>query len=97
MPNFVVTHKVIDDNKYVASDILIAILSNSERGQSIFNSLHGMEILIECISVYQEKLPEHTDEKEYLSNLFDCLNILLINNTAEVKKSKEVYYEMNGN
>ena len=29
MPNFVVKHKIIDDNKYASSDILVAILSNS--------------------------------------------------------------------
>lgn len=29
MPNFKVLHKIIDDNKYVASDILISILTNS--------------------------------------------------------------------
>lgn len=29
MPNYVVKHKVIDDNKYVGSDVLAFILSNS--------------------------------------------------------------------
>lgn len=29
MPNYVVNHKVIDDNKYVSSDVLIQLLSNS--------------------------------------------------------------------
>ncbi len=29
MPNFIVKHKIIDDNKYVSSDILVALLSNS--------------------------------------------------------------------
>lgn len=30
MPNYVVKHKVIDDNKYVGSDVLAFILSNSQ-------------------------------------------------------------------
>jgi len=29
MPNYVVKHKIIDDNKYVSSDILVSLLSNS--------------------------------------------------------------------
>ena len=29
MPNFVIRHKIIDDNKYVSSDVLVALLSNS--------------------------------------------------------------------
>ena len=29
MPNFIVKHKIIDDNKYASSDILISLLSNS--------------------------------------------------------------------
>lgn len=29
MPNFVVKHKIIDDNKYASSDILVGLLSNS--------------------------------------------------------------------
>lgn len=29
MPNFLVRHKTIDDNKYVSSDVLVALLSNS--------------------------------------------------------------------
>jgi hypothetical protein len=29
MPNYVIKHKIIDDNKYVSSDILVSLLSNS--------------------------------------------------------------------
>lgn len=29
MPNYVVKHKVIDDNKYVGSDLLVSLLTNS--------------------------------------------------------------------
>lgn len=29
LPNFIVNHKTIDDNKYVASDILIMLLTHS--------------------------------------------------------------------
>ena len=46
MPNYVVKHKVIDDNKYVGSDLLALLLSNSEKGQTIFHQLCGMEIII---------------------------------------------------
>lgn len=46
MPNFVVSHKVLDDNKYVGSDLLAFILSNSEAAQLKFHQLCGMEVLI---------------------------------------------------
>ena len=46
MPNYVVKHKVIDDNKYVGSDLLAFLLSNSEKAQLSFHKLCGMEILI---------------------------------------------------
>jgi len=32
-----------------------------------------------------------------LGNLFDCLNILLINPAEELAKSRHVYHEMQGN
>jgi hypothetical protein len=42
MPNYIVKHKIIDDNKFVSSDILALILSNSEQGQLKFHRLFGM-------------------------------------------------------
>lgn len=63
MPNYVVKHKVIDDNKYVGSDVLAFILSNSENAQLKFHSLCGMEILIESIRPYLSKSPTSSDEK----------------------------------
>jgi hypothetical protein len=66
MPNFVVSHKVIDDNKYVGSDVLAYILSNSEAGQLKFHQLCGMEVLIESLRPYLSKEPASSDEKEYL-------------------------------
>lgn len=81
MPNYVVKHKVIDDNKYVGSDVLAYILSNSSQAQLKFHSICGMEILVESIRPYLSRSPASSDEKEYLGNLFDCLNILLINRT----------------
>lgn len=79
MPNYVVSHKVIDDNKFVSSDLLAFLLSNSEKAQINFHNLCGMEILMESIRPYLSKLPSSSDEQEYLGNLFTCLNILLIN------------------
>jgi hypothetical protein len=46
MPNYLVTHKVIDDNKYVGSDLLAFLLANSEPAQLRFHALSGMEVLI---------------------------------------------------
>ena len=42
MPNYLVRHKIIDDNKYVGSDILVFLLSHSLEGQLKFHSLCGM-------------------------------------------------------
>jgi len=42
MPNYVVKHKVIDDNKFVGSDILAFILANSLQAQLKFHQLFGM-------------------------------------------------------
>lgn len=42
-------------------------------------------------------MPKHVDEQEFLSNLLDCVNVLLINNTAELKMAKQVYHSMHGN
>jgi len=33
MPNYVVQHKVLDDNKFVSSDILALVLSHSAKAQ----------------------------------------------------------------
>lgn len=33
MPNYIIKHKVMDDNKFVSSDILITILSYSSKAQ----------------------------------------------------------------
>lgn len=81
MPNYLVKHKVIDDNKFVGSDLLALLLSHSQEAQLRFHTLCGMEILLESIRPYLSKNPGSSDEQEYLGNLFDCLNILLINPT----------------
>lgn len=46
MPNYLVKHKVIDDNKFVSSDVLVLILSHSLKGQEKFHAVCGMEILL---------------------------------------------------
>jgi hypothetical protein len=52
MPNFIVKHKIIDDNKYASSDILISLLSNSEKSQHLFSHFSGVEVLLETIASY---------------------------------------------
>jgi hypothetical protein len=42
MPNFRIRHKIIDDNKYVSSDVLVALLSNSEKAQYMFSQFSGV-------------------------------------------------------
>jgi len=42
MPNYLVNHKVIDDNKFVGSDLLALLLSNSQEAQLKFHTLCGM-------------------------------------------------------
>lgn len=42
MPNYLVKHKVIDDNKFVSSDVLVIILANSLKAQEKFHKLCGM-------------------------------------------------------
>jgi hypothetical protein len=97
MPNYLVRHKVIDDNKFAGSDLLAFLLSNSPQAQLKFHSLCGMEILLESIRPYLSRSPISSDEKEYLGNLFDCLNILLISRSEEVLPSKAVFHKMKGN
>ena len=61
MPNYLVKHKVIDDNKFVGSDILAFLLSNSQEAQLKYHKLCGMEILIESIRPYISKEPANND------------------------------------
>ena len=61
LPNFIVSHKTIDDNKFVGSDVLAYIISNSLQGQKKFHSLCGIEVLIECIRPYLSKNPSSSD------------------------------------
>jgi hypothetical protein len=97
MPNYVVKHKVMDDNKFVSSDVLVIVLSHSIKAQEKFHLLYGMEILLESIRPYLSKLPASNDEQEYLSNLFDCLNILMINSSKELQQARAIYHSMKGN
>ena len=46
LPNYQVAHKVIDDNKFVSSDVLALLLSHSVPAQLKFHKLCGVEILI---------------------------------------------------
>ena len=97
MPNFKIKHKVIDDNKFVSSDLLAVILSHSLPAQVKFHQLCGVEILLEGVRPYLSRAPASSDETEYLGNLFDCLNLLLINAAPELQQSRRVYQEMKGN
>ncbi len=63
LPNFVIRHKTIDDNKYASSDILVQLLSNSEKSQHLFSQFSGVEVLLETISYYETALPTNEDEK----------------------------------
>ena len=97
MPNYLVNHKVIDDNKFVSSDVLVLILSHSLKAQEKFHAVFGMEILLESIRPYLSKAPASNDEQEYLSNLFDCVSVLLINPSKTLEKSREMFHSMKGN
>lgn len=61
MPNYLVNHKVIDDNKFVSSDVLVLILSHSLKAQEKFHAVFGMEILLESIRPYLSKAPASND------------------------------------
>lgn len=61
MPNYLVNHKVIDDNKFVSSDVLVLILSHSLKAQEKFHAVFGMEILLESIRPYLSKTPASND------------------------------------
>ena len=68
MPNFTVSHRVIDDNKYIVSDILVALLQTPELEPELsvvhqFYKSFGIEVLIETISSYENKLPTEIDER----------------------------------
>lgn len=95
MPNYVVKHKIIDDNKYVSSDILVSLLSNSQKSQLLFSQFSGIEVLLQTISYYENKLPTNEDQKQFLNNLFSSLSILLINHM--IGQNKKIYYELKGN
>lgn len=51
LPNFTITHKAIDDNKTISSEILSIILTTANPSEVIplFTLQSGMEVLIECI------------------------------------------------
>ena len=62
LPNFTVSHRVIDDNKYIVSDVLVTLLQTPElepelSGVRQFYKSFGIEVLVETISSYENKLP----------------------------------------
>jgi hypothetical protein len=56
-----------------------------------------VEVLLESIRPYLSRGPASNDEGEYVSNLLDCLSILLINPDPELSQSREVFHSMKGN
>lgn len=57
-----------------------------------FYKFFGIEVLVETISSYENKLPTEIDEREYLSNLFGCLNVMMV----AVKESRKQFAGMKG-
>ena len=98
MPNFTVSHRTIDDNKFIASDILIMMLETPQPDSNTVSAVRqlynssGVEVLIETMSCYEKSLPTLNDEKEYLNNLFDCLNALLVS----VQETRLQFHQMKG-
>lgn len=57
LPNFTISHRIIDDNKFIASDLLLALLQTPEvePGLSAVRQLFeccGVEVLVTTISCY---------------------------------------------
>lgn len=77
--------------------MLALLLSHSLPAQLKFHRLCGVEVLLESIRPYLSRSPASNDEQEYLSNLLDCLAILLINPTEEMGQSRGVFHSMKGN
>jgi hypothetical protein len=97
MPNFKVSHRVIDDNKYIVSDLLISLLQTPEIEEGVsavrqFYLSYGIEVIFAAVSSYEGSLPCEVDEKEYLMNLFGCLNVMLVG----VRECCRQFHELKG-
>lgn len=70
-------NKVLDDNRYYCSEILTTLLSG-DQSIELFLVKGGIEQLIQVLASYKSKNPESEEEKEFVLNLFNSLNLCLI-------------------
>lgn len=69
--------RILDDNRYYCSEILSSMLSIQEN-QAVFCKLGGIEKTINALSAFKSKDPEAEEEREHAHNMFNILNILLL-------------------
>jgi hypothetical protein len=76
MPNYQVSHKVMEYNKLVSSAALAILLSHSLPAQLSFHRLCGVELLLESIRPYLSRVPPATTRRSafptYLIALPSC-------------------------
>lgn len=77
MPNYAVSWKPIDDNKYISAEVLVEMLQGSPQNCFTFGKLEGMEVLLESVAIYKKTTPDNADEREFVGNLFDLMSIML--------------------
>ncbi|KAJ3340182.1 hypothetical protein HDU93_007271 [Gonapodya sp. JEL0774] len=80
--------KAMDSNKQYASEMLAVLLQSSREnrlklGDVSVGGVHGVDVILGCLSPYKRKDPKDDDEIEFMENLFDALCSAL--NEPEVK------------
>ena len=59
MPNYKVEWRMIDDNKYISSEILVELLQGSTIGRAMFAKYSGVEVLYESVAIYKKIVPDN--------------------------------------
>lgn len=80
MPNYKISWRPLDDNKYISSEILVELVQQSANCKLSFEKLSGIEILIESVAVYHKVVPDNADEREHVGNLFNLLCLMMDQN-----------------
>ena len=70
--------KLFDGNKLYCSEVLLMLIQSHEKciiqlGNLESNGSDGIDLLLQCISIYRKKEIKLTDEQECFENLFLCL------------------------
>ena len=68
---------MIDDTKFYCAELALQFILSPEY-QAAFVEAGGIDAYLEIISRYNRQEPKTEEEKEYVMNLFETLNIIVV-------------------